>query len=330
MASLPPSEIPARIAPVKPMDAQTLLDILADIQRWRYGFGAGTTVLFYDLLLTFDKELDYIWRKGFTGLSVLYLMNRYLFLPFIVLTAYEFSNLRPSGVLAISTWLLSLRVISLYHRQRRIVLSIYILYAIVHGTSFAFNVTFAQDAYPTIQYSTDISLCRSIANVALIRGGYFTPVVVLELYILILQIMHHYRRREHGIKAHLSSFDLVQALYRDGYMYLLLTLLLRLSTSLINQIGKGAGLAKSRTEFPLTIVFASRFHLRLQEHIHRPPASTSEFATITHSSDMESTQRYTSPNYQRTNGHGQLGEIALSTYSHSKAWPLADDTRSAR
>ncbi|CCA69643.1 hypothetical protein PIIN_03582 [Serendipita indica DSM 11827] len=269
MASLPPSEIPARIAPVKPMDAQTLLDILADIQRWRYGFGAGTTVLFYDLLLTFDKELDYIWRKGFTGLSVLYLMNRYLFLPFIVLTAYEFSNLRPSmsdgmckgatlgyffsfgGVLAISTWLLSLRVISLYHRQRRIVLSIYILYAIVHGTSFAFNVTFAQDAYPTIQYSTDISLCRSIANVALIRGGYFTPVVVLELYILILQIMHHYRRREHGIKAHLSSFDLVQALYRDGYMYLLLTLLLRLSTSLINQIGKGAGLAKSRTEFPL-------------------------------------------------------------------------------
>lgn len=38
----------------------------------------GTAFLTYEILITFDREVALVWRRKFTGASVLFFLNRYL------------------------------------------------------------------------------------------------------------------------------------------------------------------------------------------------------------------------------------------------------------
>ena len=48
---------------------------------------ASFVMLVYDILLTFPREVDKIWRKKrFSGLTVLWVCNRWVFLLMVILT----------------------------------------------------------------------------------------------------------------------------------------------------------------------------------------------------------------------------------------------------
>ncbi|EPS96176.1 hypothetical protein FOMPIDRAFT_61838, partial [Fomitopsis schrenkii] len=45
-------------------------------------------LLFYDYALTFSREVRCIWRRKFTGATMLFLLNRYLFMVYLVSRFY--------------------------------------------------------------------------------------------------------------------------------------------------------------------------------------------------------------------------------------------------
>jgi len=59
------------------MDSEALPVIIEHIQASRYVSAAGLVVLLYDHLLTFDQELQLIWRAKTTLPKLLFLFNRY-------------------------------------------------------------------------------------------------------------------------------------------------------------------------------------------------------------------------------------------------------------
>lgn len=44
----------------------------------------NTALAIYEYLISFSRELDTIWRRKFSGATVLFLLNRYLLFPFLV------------------------------------------------------------------------------------------------------------------------------------------------------------------------------------------------------------------------------------------------------
>jgi len=46
---------------------------------------ASTTVLIFDALITFDREIDRIWKRKFSGASLLFALNRYLYIASSIL-----------------------------------------------------------------------------------------------------------------------------------------------------------------------------------------------------------------------------------------------------
>ncbi|TBU24156.1 hypothetical protein BD311DRAFT_781206 [Dichomitus squalens] len=64
MASLPPP---------------TLAD-LNTLAASRYFLPAVATMAIYECLITLANEVDYVWKTGWTGASIVYYFNKYLFL----------------------------------------------------------------------------------------------------------------------------------------------------------------------------------------------------------------------------------------------------------
>ena len=53
-----------------------------------YGTASNSAALFcYDYLLTFDREVQYLWRRKFASSTVLYALMRYSTLAAFVLTS---------------------------------------------------------------------------------------------------------------------------------------------------------------------------------------------------------------------------------------------------
>lgn len=53
-------------------------------------------LVIYEYLITFCRELDVIWRRKFSGATVLFLLNRYLLFPFLLV---DWSNVEDVSLL---------------------------------------------------------------------------------------------------------------------------------------------------------------------------------------------------------------------------------------
>ncbi|KAH9930776.1 uncharacterized protein B0H18DRAFT_953142 [Fomitopsis serialis] len=58
--------------------AAAICEYLDDEQNW-------TALYFYDTLLTFSDSVELIWQRKIAGASVLYIANRYLMIPYLIL-----------------------------------------------------------------------------------------------------------------------------------------------------------------------------------------------------------------------------------------------------
>jgi len=60
------------------------------ILQTKYAYFAAFAVMIYDHVLTFDIEVEHIWRRKFSALTVLFFLTRYYFLLAINLTLFFF------------------------------------------------------------------------------------------------------------------------------------------------------------------------------------------------------------------------------------------------
>ncbi|KAG8782314.1 hypothetical protein FRC15_007142 [Serendipita sp. 397] len=115
----------------------------------------------------------------------------------------------------------------------------------------------------SISYFKPVKVCGA-SSVASLPKVYWV-LIALELYVFILQIVHHYTHARFRRKHNLPSFTLVKTLYNDGYIYYISVLHLRMFTCLVWEFGPGSlWYAGGQLEFSMTVALASRFHLHLR------------------------------------------------------------------
>jgi len=268
-----------------------LIQTFTNLNASRYVAASGVVVMFYDWLLTLPAEVDTVWnaRKGFT--SCLFFVNRYLPFPCILLFNYQLSGMRPPvtdkfckgeiltrviayGItLTISTWLLSLRVISLWSRKKLVVYSVYALYITMQVTVWTLTIISLYNMYPSVSYVDAVKVCQA-ASVGIIGGAYFAP-ISFEIYIFSLQVIHHYRHTRITRQHNAPTFTLLTTLYHDGYVHFIVVVSLRLLTCLVWATApQSLWYMSSQLEYAMTSALTSRFYLNI-----RSVSSTSNQST---------------------------------------------------
>lgn len=61
-----------------------VLRVAVDAQMIRFLQVALTTLLVYNCVLSWDDEVEFIWKKRFSSISVIYLILRYLGIAYMV------------------------------------------------------------------------------------------------------------------------------------------------------------------------------------------------------------------------------------------------------
>ena len=74
----------------------TLLS-LSEMTETGYSLSAHAALLYYDFILTLPGEVHYIWRRSFSVVSLLFLINRYLSLLGYIPVIYFYLNAPPSA-----------------------------------------------------------------------------------------------------------------------------------------------------------------------------------------------------------------------------------------
>ncbi|KIK27456.1 hypothetical protein PISMIDRAFT_186063 [Pisolithus microcarpus 441] len=67
-----------------------VLRVAVDAQMIRFLQVALTTLLVYNCVLSWDDEVEFIWKKRFSSISVIYLILRYLGIAYMVFCLTEF------------------------------------------------------------------------------------------------------------------------------------------------------------------------------------------------------------------------------------------------
>ncbi|KAI6123397.1 hypothetical protein EDD16DRAFT_647255 [Pisolithus croceorrhizus] len=119
-----------------------LLDVLENYQTIRFLQAAPATFMVYDCVLYFDDEINYVWKKRLSSISVAYLIFRYLGIVYMMFSLGEFVSNTNSISEAIanafpilsmcmnclSVWfvqvVLGLRLYALYNGSKRVLLVI--------------------------------------------------------------------------------------------------------------------------------------------------------------------------------------------------------------
>lgn len=173
-----------------------------------------------------------------------------------------------------ATWLLSLRVISLYSGRKAFVWSIYIVYFVTHGAAVVLGILALPSISSMTVFYTPVNVCALLTPAPVAGIPYFFP-LALELYVFILQIVNHYSRNRFRKEHELPSFGLLRTLYLDGYLYFVACMLLRVLTTLMWQINAaGLGYSSNQFEFAMTATLASRFYLHLRKVIQKRVVGT--------------------------------------------------------
>ncbi|PVG03718.1 hypothetical protein CPB86DRAFT_694304 [Serendipita vermifera] len=333
---------------IPPAVIAELVATFTNMNASRFTCGAGLVVMLYDWCLTIGTEVEVIWMRKKSLSSILFLVNRYLPVPFLLMFNYREafqssfvflstaqaaeSRVPPQilGVsLAISTWLLSLRVISLFNQHKWIIYSIYTFYFSAHITTWILTAIALHAMYPTIKYFAPVKVCGA-NSVSIIGVTYFIP-IGLELYVFSLQIYHHFRHTRMRRKLNLPTTTLLRTLYQDGYVYFIVILHLRLMTCLVWAVAPGSlWYMANQLEFAMMVALVSRFHLNLRS-VATPsgPVTFSNTMTAASSFGAKGRQKFSIPRVlQRIKGeeisswHGDVEEMQVRRSTHQTDQPI--------
>ncbi|KAF9792915.1 hypothetical protein BJ322DRAFT_1031985 [Thelephora terrestris] len=198
------------------------------------------TLMVYDWLLVFDREVEHVWRRKWSIGKVLYIISRYgtlLDIPMIlVLQTAPYGTLSYdtcSAIYKISTWgtvfgvcisesILLLRTHALYSGSRRVTIPLSILYTVlvVAGLTITYiylrTISFGPPPSPLFKG------CYLTQQGAII---FFDPLLLLvfEFVVLVLTVRKGFRDFRTGT-------PLMRVVYRDSVSFFLVLFALAVST----------------------------------------------------------------------------------------------------
>ncbi|KIM31623.1 hypothetical protein M408DRAFT_20857 [Serendipita vermifera MAFF 305830] len=234
-----------------------IIETLTNIQASRYTCGAGMTVMMYDYFLTLGEEVKFLWSgpKRFSLAKLMFIWNRYITVPWIIISNYHLAALRPpiSNTLA-------LRVLALYKNDPKVRMGLYIWLGICNAATFTLAGVSMGRFIPFLMYLPLTSTCYTITD-PLVPFVYIPPLLA-EGGILVMQILNHIQRRKAD-----TSFKspLLSTLYRDGYLYFGCIMSLRLVAVFLYEFGPGSlWFIANQMDFALSTTLISRFFLQLR------------------------------------------------------------------
>ncbi|KIM33152.1 hypothetical protein M408DRAFT_19495 [Serendipita vermifera MAFF 305830] len=276
-----------------------LITSLVHIQASRYTCAAAMTVMFYDFALTISDEIKFVWSgsQKMSSAKLMFIWNRYLTIPWIVLANYHLANLRPplsntlsdkslyrlfhlltcspnsckvaivsialmQGIsIMVGVQLLALRVLALYKNSRKVRIALFSWLAACHITLYTIVFISMARFVPFLIYLPGTNTCYTISD-KLITYIYIPPILA-ETGILVLQVYHHVQKNRTGGGAFQTT--LVTTLYRDGYLYFAMVMSLRLLCLFIYLFAPASlWFLANQMDFPISTALISRFFIQLR------------------------------------------------------------------
>ncbi|KAH9936023.1 hypothetical protein B0H21DRAFT_64010 [Amylocystis lapponica] len=177
---------------------------------FRYRYLAEFVLYAYDYFLTFSREVELIWKRKFTGVTVLFILNRYAWMLRLVLSTIPFplrslvlpSNGCTSSVVdvvdVVGTNVPTLLVLSLgftyFGIQMCVLIPERVSFDPVNGCSFEY----ASFSYDAVLYIV-LYICGNI----------------LDFCVLVLTWMRTYRIHKHASEVHIKA-SIATLILRDG------------------------------------------------------------------------------------------------------------------
>jgi len=275
-------------------DAARVAAIFQDMLLANFCGVAATTLLFYDYVLTFAREVRCIWHRRFSGATILFLLNRYLTLVYRVLMTVETFPLgknpasgqaictrvlRTTQVLSMVTSLVttaftSLRMYAIWCKDYRIFAGVLFLGLVPIGVNMFYytKVAFVVAPPPLVGCADMVNMTSSASEILGIFNCSFAisadAIVLILTCVKTLEIKRSFAAI--GTRAKDSLETLVQPrkltyaslIQRDGTIYFLALLILNV-VDLVAIKNQAFGSLPALTEV-LTSILISRFLLDLR------------------------------------------------------------------
>lgn len=222
-----------------------LATAISNLNTCRYVSVAGTTLWAYDYLLTCKAEVTRIWPAKWSLVKVLFLTTRYIAVPYIAIMMYYLLGppvstpfckltivimtiIRPTELIT-ETWLVMIRVRALYIGHARTLWILYGAFIITHTCNIAITIQSMIEVLDNLSYSPFLRLC--VAKLPRFAKVFYFIQLPLEFTLLAMQLAHYW-----NISRALSPVRptlLLTTLYRDGVIYFMAIVTLRVWAGLV-------------------------------------------------------------------------------------------------
>ncbi|KAG6836903.1 hypothetical protein H0H93_001490 [Arthromyces matolae] len=171
------------------------------------------TLLFYDHFITFDLEVEYLWRRPKTQSAYWFFLNRYVgFFGNVAVTALSQSNLSFDVLICI---LLTLRIFALYNRSRRILAYMFGSGVVLVGV--ACWTLFGQKHIPQQHFKSD-GCHVGLARISAIHlASAWEALFVYDSIIFGLTMFKTWKNRNEFVIS-LPKNSIVYYVFRDGFV----------------------------------------------------------------------------------------------------------------
>jgi len=212
------------------------ITLLRDVQITRYCRLASSVIIYYDHLITLDREMDLIWKKKWSLSKVIFLLNRYYILAAAVFGLYSLLSpaLNDTFCARFYQWQGYTGLIGFMLAQALLQMQIYALYS-MNKKILAFMLTFYLSLSAVSAWILQGELALSAAIAISLPGGEFCivsnispkfytfwlPVLLCDSLLCALAIIGGLRGSKSASSFFRRGFSLVKALILGSVFYYL-------------------------------------------------------------------------------------------------------------
>ncbi|KAF7376419.1 AAA domain-containing protein [Mycena sanguinolenta] len=212
----------------------------------RYVTAAAIVVLIYDHLLSFGDEVKLIWPAKTSAPKVLFLFIRYMVPTVLIIYNIQLSDLEPSltfptafcvswmsigafmalSTIATSNFLIMLRLWVLWDRDRKLVIWTLLLFVLAQLSGLATVSILVWEFKRKLDFNPKFHMCGFVGKpppVAIL----WAPGTAFEIVLCAITWFNVLKRPR------TSNASLATAMYRDGFLYFLLLLCLRIINTIL-------------------------------------------------------------------------------------------------
>lgn len=213
---------------------EQLVSAVNDLQTTRYCALVATVLSIYDWLIIFQEERHLLGHTRISLGKALYYVTRIITISGLIWTSYVFLEFRDdlsshycvlflfidSNYLmlsvALSYWMLSLRLFALYRRKKVVVWLLYIGLVVSYSLSFVLANLSLSILSPHIVYNPDFKSCVVMQGTHLAQAS-FEATLGFEFTLFVLTMYRAWVDYRSQMGA--TTVPLLQVMYRDGTLY---------------------------------------------------------------------------------------------------------------